>query len=256
MIEKWRFLDTGIHDCRYNMALDEAISISRSQNKVPNTLRFYRWNPSVVSIGYFQSMKNEVDIHACDKRKIDYIRRITGGGAVYHDTNGELTYSIIVDGQHRLISKDFQDTYKKLCEGLVKGLSYLNIPASFRPINDIIVKEKKISGNAQTRRRGIVLQHGTILRKVDPKLMFTVLKVPDEKIRDKLIAVVNERVTSIERYLAKEINFTKVKTALAQGFTEAFHITLENGTPTKFEEELTQKLIKEKYSQKEWNFKK
>ena len=126
MTGKWRFLDTGIHDCRYNMALDEAISISRSQNKVPNTLRFYRWNPSVVSIGYFQSMKNEVDIHACDKRKIDYIRRITGGGAVYHDTNGELTYSIIVDGQHRLISKDFQDTYKKLCEGLVKGLSYLN----------------------------------------------------------------------------------------------------------------------------------
>ena len=57
---------------------------------MPNTLRFYRWNPSVVSIGYFQSMKNEVDIQACDKRKIDYIRRITGGGAVYHDTNGEL----------------------------------------------------------------------------------------------------------------------------------------------------------------------
>ena len=115
---------------------------------------------------------------------IDYVRRRTGGGAVYHDTYGELTYSIVVDEDHRLVSEDFLETYRKLCSGLVLGLRLLGIPAEFKPINDIVVHGKKISGNAQTRRMHVILQHGTILRKVDPELMFRVLKVPSEKIRD------------------------------------------------------------------------
>ena len=81
MVEKWRLLDTGIRDAFYNMALDEAIVIARSKNVVPNTIRFFRWGPSAVSIGYFQSMEEEVDIAACDRKGVDYVRRRTGGGA-------------------------------------------------------------------------------------------------------------------------------------------------------------------------------
>ena len=64
MAERWRLLDTGLHDAFYNMALDEAIAIARSKQLVPNTLRFFRWDPSAISIGYFQSMEDEVDISA------------------------------------------------------------------------------------------------------------------------------------------------------------------------------------------------
>jgi lipoate-protein ligase A len=255
MIEEWRLLDTGLHDAFYNMALDEAIAIARSQDMVSNTLRFFRWKPSAVSIGRFQSMEEEVDTMACDTRGIDYIRRRTGGGAVYHDRNGELTYSLIINQEHRLISKDFQETYETLCSGLVRGLLFLGVHAEFKPINDILAGGKKISGNAQTRGMNVVHQHGTILLKVDPSLMFTVLKVPNEKIRDKLVKSVEERVTSLNNLLKKDVSFEELEKAMIKGFEESFRIRLVIGTLTKFEQQTAAKLRTEKYATREWNFK-
>ncbi|MEM1582118.1 MAG: biotin/lipoate A/B protein ligase family protein [Candidatus Bathyarchaeia archaeon] len=254
MAEKWRLLDTGLRDAFYNMALDEAIAIARARDIVPNTVRFFRWEPSAVSIGYFQSMGEEVDVEACDRLGINYVRRRTGGGAVYHDRDGELTYSIIVIENHRLISRDFQKTYEILCSGLVEGLRLLGVPAEFKPINDIVVNGRKISGNAQTRGMGVVHQHGTILRDVNPQLMFTVLKVPSEKIRDKMIRSVEERVTSLKKYLGRDIGFGELKNALISGFESTFNIELESGEITDFEERMAMKLKEEKYSKKEWNF--
>jgi len=253
--EKWRLLDTGLNDAFYNMALDEAIAIARSRGLVPNTIRFFRWNPSAVSIGYFQSMEEEVDIKACDEMGIDYVRRRTGGGAVYHDRDGELTYSIIMNEDHRLISRDFQETYRTLCSALVIGLRRLGVPAEFKPINDIVAQGKKMSGNAQTRGMNVVHQHGTILRKVNPALMFRVLNVPSEKIRDKLIKSVKERVTSINDILGREVSFKELKDALIHGFEDSFGIELTPGDVTDFEENLAQRLKAEKYATKEWNFK-
>lgn len=255
MTEEWRLLDTGLGDAYYNMALDEAIVLARAKGLVPNTVRFFRWRPSAVSIGYFQSISEEVDLEACSRLGIDYVRRRTGGGAVYHDTDGELTYSLIVDEEHPLISSDFQKTYESLCAGLVHGLRLLGVPAEFKPINDIIVEGKKLSGNAQTRGMHVVHQHGTILREVNPKLMFTVLKVPSEKIRDKMIAAAEERVTSINRYLGRNISFEELKNALIKGFEEALNIKLKPGEVTAFEEMQAKKLKAEKYAAKEWNFK-
>lgn len=255
MSEKWRLLDTSLNDAFYNMALDEAILIARSRNLVPNTVRLFRWEPSAVSIGYFQSMRQEVDIPTCDRNGIQYVRRHTGGGAVYHDRDGELTYSMLIDEGNRLISKDFQKTYRTLCSGLELGLRQLKIPAEFKPINDLIVNGKKISGNAQTRRRGVVHQHGTILREVDPDLMFTALKVPNEKIRHKMIKTIRERVTSINKYLNNEVSFQKLKQALITGFQESFNVKLIPGDVTEFEEQTAQKLKGDKYATQQWNFK-
>ncbi|MEM2326799.1 MAG: biotin/lipoate A/B protein ligase family protein [Candidatus Bathyarchaeia archaeon] len=254
MVEKWRLLDTGLNDAFYNMALDEAIAIARSRNIVPNTIRFFRWEPSAVSIGYFQSMEEEVDIEACRRLGIDYVRRRTGGGAVYHDRDGELTYSIVVSEDHPLVSRDFQKTYENLCSGLIRGLRLLGVPAEFRPINDIVVGGRKISGNAQTRGMNVVHQHGTILRDVNPTIMFTVLKVPSEKIRDKMIKSVEERVTSINKYLGREVSFEELREALISGFEEAFGIELIPGKVEDFEERLAISLKREKYSTREWNF--
>ncbi|HIE14755.1 TPA: lipoate--protein ligase family protein [Candidatus Bathyarchaeota archaeon] len=254
MVERWRLVDTGLNDAYYNMALDEAISIARSRNLVPNTVRFYRWEPSAVSIGYFQSLEDEVDLVACKQRGVDYVRRVTGGGAVYHDRNGELTYALIINEDHRLISKDIPRTYEVLCSGLVEGLRLLGIPAEFKPINDIVVKGKKISGNAQTRRLNVVHQHGTILRDVNPTVMFTLLKVPSEKIRDKLIKSVEERVTSINKFLNREVSFEELKSAIKKGFEKVFEVELEPRSITSFEHELALKLKAEKYSTHQWNF--
>ena len=113
---------------------------------------------------------------------------------------------------------------------------------------------RKISGNAQTRRVGVVHQHGTILRKVDPEIMFSLLRVPSEKIRDKLIKSVKERVTSINSYLGREVEFEELKKAIKEGFEEALNIKLVEGEVTEYEEKLAIKL-REKYASREWNFK-
>ncbi len=255
MVEIWRLLDTDLSDAFHNMAMDEAIATARSKNLVPNTLRFFRWKPSAVSIGYFQSMKEEINVDLCRRKGIDSVRRRTGGGAVYHDEEGELTYSLAINEDDKLISADFQETYAKLCQGIVAGLAKLSVPAEFKPINDITVEGKKISGNAQTRGMNVVHQHGTILREVDVALMFSVLRVPSEKIRDKLIKSVEERVTSTNKFLKRNVSFDELKEALKNGFAETFNVRFALGRTIGFEKELAASLKTEKYATREWNFK-
>jgi len=244
LVEEWRIIDLDVQDAYTNMAIDEAISRLRSQGKSPNTVRFYRWKPSAVSIGYFQNIEQEVDIEACKRLGIDIIRRMTGGGAVYHSNKGELTYSIIVDQLHPKIPRDILEFYELICRAIVMAMEKLGIEAKFKPINDIDVNGKKISGNAQTRRWNIVLQHGTILLDTDIKTMFTVLKVSEQKISDKLIKSVEERVTTIRRELGRRVTFKEVSLALKTSFPKVFNIKLVEGQLNREEEVLAAKLKK------------
>jgi lipoate-protein ligase A len=126
--------------------------------------------------------------------------------------------------------------------------------AKFKPINDILVNGRKISGSAQTRRNNVVLQHGTLLLDVNIKKMFSLLKVPDEKIKDKLIEKAEERVTSLKRELRKEVNIEELSKVLQEGFENFFNVSFEEGTLTQEEGKLAEKFY-EKYSSGEWIFK-
>ncbi|MFW9802954.1 MAG: biotin/lipoate A/B protein ligase family protein [Candidatus Thorarchaeota archaeon] len=254
-MEEVRFLDLETNDAYTNMAIDESIMLALKADEVRPTLRLYRWKPSAVSIGTFQGMIEEVDLDFCRRRNIDYIRRITGGGAVYHDYEGEITYSIILPKGHRLAPDDILDSYRLLCGGVVKGLGHLGIAAEFKPINDVIAGGKKVSGNAQTRRHSCVLQHGTILLDLDIETMFSVLKVPQEKISDKMIADVKERVTSVRNLLDRQVSFEELREALVVGFTSALRVELIHDTLTTSEIESIQRFNSEKYGQDEWNLK-
>ncbi|TFG98910.1 lipoate--protein ligase family protein [Candidatus Thorarchaeota archaeon] len=238
-----------------NMAIDEAIMLAMNEGKAPPTLRLYRWKPSAVSIGTFQGMHDEVAIDFCKSNDIDYIRRITGGGAVFHDYNGEITYSILMPKTHPLARADIIESYKLLCGGIIEALDYLGIKnAEFKPINDVTVNGKKVSGNAMTRRHGCVLQHGTTLLDLDVNLMFTILKVPQEKISDKMISDVKERVTSIQDILNRPVAVYELRDALTHGFSDALKIELNFSKLSDDETQTAVKLAKEKYSTDEWNF--
>jgi lipoate-protein ligase A len=255
MKEQWRLLLTGVHTAAENMAIDHAILFAHSQKKVPPTVRFYSWYPPSISIGYFQSLQQEIDIEACKKYKIDYVRRITGGGAVFHDT--EVTYSIIVDEHHPKLSTNIMESYQSICGAIIKGFDHLDVQSSYAPINDIVANnnKKKLSGNAQTRKYQTILQHGTILTNVDVEKMFTILKVPNEKIKDKLISDVKQRVTSLYHILGKQLDFDTVSSAMQKGFEEEFGVELIPGTLTNHEQELADKFEKECFSQESWNHK-
>ena len=253
-MEEIRFLDLTTKTAYENMAIDEAIMLELKEGRSPPTLRFYRWNPSAVCIGTFQGMTDEVDIEYCRGRNVDYIRRITGGGAVYHDYEGEVTYSIILPKGHKLAPDDIIESYKILCSGIIEALHTLGIDSQFKPVNDIVTGGKKISGNAQTRRHSCVLQHGTVLLDLDVHEMFTILKVPAEKISDKMIADARERVTSIRDILQQDVTVEDLSKALKIGFSKSLNITLLDGTLTHQEELHVKRLVKEKYTTDEWNF--
>ncbi|MEK6842952.1 MAG: biotin/lipoate A/B protein ligase family protein [Candidatus Micrarchaeota archaeon] len=245
---KWRVIMFEHHDAFTNMALDEACSEAVADGKVPPTIRFYGWQPSAVSIGYHQSITDEVDLEECRKSEIDVVRRRTGGGAVYHDYNGEITYSVIAPEIY--FTKDIIASYKIICGWIVNGLKTLNLEAEFKPINDIIVGGKKVSGNAQTRRHGVLLQHGTLLFDLDVRKMFSVLKVSKEKISDKMIASVEERVTSLKRLGIADKN--EAYKALVEAFTQGKEF--EFGSWSENELLRAKELATTKYRTTEWNF--
>jgi lipoate-protein ligase A len=251
MSESWRFLDLKEADAYTNMAVDEALAYARVEGRAPNTLRFYMWEPSTVVVGYFQSVEDEVDIEACRRHGIDIIRRISGGGAVLNSSDGVFTYSIIIPEDDPLVSKDVTESYRFLCHGIVEGLGLLDIKAEFKPINDIIVRGKKISGNAQIRKRGVVLHHGTVLIDFDPKLMLEVLKISKEKMSDKMIKQAEERVTTVRRELWREVSIEEASKALYEGFRRSLGVELVPGELSDYEMELVER-FREKYASPEW----
>jgi lipoate---protein ligase len=247
MMEDWRVIELTENDAYRNMAIDESIIEHVKRGMSKPTIRFYRWMPSAVSIGRFQSMNDEVNIEKCKELSISYVRRITGGGAVYHDYYGELTYSVI--GKQELFPSGIRESYSMICGWVIDGLKSLGINAEFVPINDIIVNGKKISGNAQTRRDGVLLQHGTILYSLDVARMFSVLNVSKEKISDKQIKAVEERVTSVLNQ--KNVEFTDLYKAMFKGFVKDKYYKAEQLSKSEYERA---EALAGTYSSDAWNF--
>ncbi|MEM3697446.1 MAG: lipoate--protein ligase family protein [Candidatus Bathyarchaeia archaeon] len=257
-MDSWRLIKLETHDAYTNMAIDEAILTARIHNLIPNTIRFYRWKPSAVSIGKFQNIQNEVKIENCEKYGVDVVRRITGGGTVYHDAEGEITYSVIADKKD-LKAKDITEVYQKIYSGITEALKILGIKADFnqgdaKTCPNLTINGKKISGSAQSHKGGIVLQHGTLLLDVDLEKMFTFLRVPWAKTCMEIVTIAKNKITSIKEALGKNVLTEEVTNALTQGFRRALNIQLTNGNLTPYEKEYAQKLFKEKYATKEWNF--
>ena len=245
---KWRVIPLHVTDAFTAMAIDEAVSEAVANGMQP-TIRFWRWKPSAVSIGYFQSMNDEISLDVCKELGVDVVRRRTGGGAVYHDYDGEITYSIIAP--EWMFPKGIHESYNIICGWVVAGLKQLGINAQFVPINDIVADGKKISGNAQTRRNGVLLQHGTILYDLDIRKMFSLLKVSQEKISDKMVKAVEERVTRLLNF--GNFSLDECYQALLKGFVDGK--VWEFGKLSDGELKRAEELAKIRYSTQEWNFK-
>jgi lipoate---protein ligase len=245
---QWRIIGLETHDACTNMGIDESIMDAVRDKKANPTIRFYRWNPSAVSIGRFQSMEKEVNVQRCKELGIDCVRRITGGGAVFHDFNGEITYSVIAP--LRLFPQGIRESYRFVCGWVISGLKEIGLDASFEPINDITLEGKKISGNAQTRKQGVLLQHGTVLYDLDLKTMFSALNVSAAKISDKMIKSAEDRVTSVREHSNIPIN--GLYDALLKGFAK--DKDFEFGKLSDEESRRAEELARTTYHTKEWNF--
>lgn len=253
---EFRLIDTNYNNPYLNMAIDEALLTS----KLP-VVRFYRWNPSSISIGYFQSMENEINIKKCDELGLGYVRRITGGKAVFHDM--ELTYSFIIDKD--LMPNTIIESYKKISEGIINSLVDLGLNPEMKKENikkldssncfnqpsyyELTINNKKFVGSAQKRKDGKILQHGSILLDVDIKKMCSLFMANSEK----FIEETKNRVTSINNELGNNVTYNQLGNSLRKGFRKTFNAKITNSELTADEIRLAKKLEKVKYSTNEWN---
>jgi len=279
---EWRLIKDSYHTGFMNMAIDEAIMITHREGLVPPTIRFYQWSPPAVSLGYFQDLKKEIDVETCQDLGIGIVRRPTGGKAVLHDK--ELTYSFIIKENHPLVNNSILETYKKISGGIIKGLSYLGITAELVPLRgklksdflhkgekseichsnlksicfsvpsqyEVQVEGKKIVGSAQVRKRGVVLQHGSLLIELEKDKLFSVFNFPSVQIKERLKTRFD--ATSLEEILKKKINFSELSEILPRGFEEEFGVRLVEGKLTEQEEKISKELLENKYSTYEWNY--
>lgn len=257
MIENnWRLINTNCNNAYLNMAIDEALLISDKP-----VLRFYKWKPAAISLGYSQSI-NEINLNQCENLRIDYVRRLTGGKAVLHDK--ELTYSFIIN--ENIMPKRIIDSYMLISNGILFALKLLGIDACMKDsieksasssicfnepsYYEITVGNKKLVGSAQTRKNSKLLQHGSILLGTDIEKMCLLFNNCSKKI----INYSKKRITSLNE-LNKKIKYNDLTRALKKGFEENFQIRLFSDELTNNELRLAKKLCREKYSTKEWNFK-
>ncbi|MCJ2670612.1 MAG: lipoate--protein ligase family protein [Candidatus Thermoplasmatota archaeon] len=246
----WRLLETGHADAFHNMALDEAVLEARRDGRVRPTLRLYGWSPPAVSIGYFQRLDGEVHTQRCEDLGIDVVRRITGGGAVLHDK--EVTYSVIASETDDSIPRGMLESYRLICAGIIVGLRSLGIEAGLSG-NDIVVGSEKVSGNAQNRKWGVILQHGSIFLDADYGTMFSVLNVASEQVNRGKTCMLRGRMTSMRELGGKDLDFRTVSSHLVKGFEQALGIAFSSEEPTKEEMERAKSLARTKYSTPEWN---
>ena len=248
-----RFIPLIVARPEVQMAIDEAIMRARIEGKVEDTVRLYVFKPSSITIGRFQSVEHDVNLDKCRELNIPVVRRITGGGSVFHDQYGEITYSVIIGENFHESLRNIETSYRFLAAPLVRALEELGINSGFSGLNDIAANGKKISGSAQTRRKGIILQHGTFMYATRLEILASVLKASQKKLQDKGVSSIWERVTTLEREGVK-LSRNEAYELLKAKFFEEF--PLEEGQLTDYELEIAEKLIEEKYGYEKWNFQK
>ncbi|MBD3196793.1 MAG: hypothetical protein GF317_17180 [Candidatus Lokiarchaeota archaeon] len=254
-MKAWRFIPLDVKNGSWNMAIDEAILTSVIEKKSSNTLRFYKWDPSTASLGRNQSLSEEVNEEFCKQKNYNIVRRITGGGAVFHDRDNEITYSIICPlsflkskGSYKVL-----DQFELITQGIVAGLSKYGLKSQKGVIHcpALFLDGKKFSGNAQIRRKGFLLQHGTILMDLDPDLMYTVLKTPENVSKSRMVRSVRAKCIGIKSQL-EQYDEKKFIECLKIGFKETLDIKLYKGALTSYEYKLAEKLVNEKYRNQKW----
>lgn len=239
------FIDNkGIHDPMINLAIEEYVLRNLDVNE--SYLLFYINEPSII-IGKNQNTAEEINTEYVEENGIKVVRRLSGGGAVYHDL-GNLNFSFITkdDGE------SFHN-FQKFTEPVVKALKKLGINAELSGRNDILAEGKKISGNAMFSTRGRMFSHGTLMFNVNVDDVVASLKVKKDKIESKGIKSVRSRVTNIADFLENPITIEEFKSLILkyifEGSEEVPEYVLTEEDWNKIHE-----ISKERYQSWDWNY--
>lgn len=238
----WRLLDLGPLTAAENMAIEEVVLHCRSQEQVPNTMRFLQFKPHTVLLGYHQSVALEAEEDYCHQHGIDINRRITGGGNMYWDES-QLGWEIYAMKDTPGIPRKLEDLYRLMCESLVCGLKKLGVDASYRPKNDVEVNGRKISGTGGTEFGNAFMYCGSLLTDFDVDTMVNCLKLPVAKLEDKGVQTFKQRVTCIKEVLGYIPPMDEIKQAVMDGFKEVLGVNLQQNGLSAAEQQFLDKRL-------------
>lgn len=274
--EIWGFIDSGNCSPAFNMALDEALLDWHSEGKIPPIVRFYGWSPPSLSIGYFQKVEKEINMEAVKKHGLGFVRRPTGGRGVLHEH--ELTYSVIVTEEYPDMPKTVTESYRVISEGVLKGFhelgmeAYFSVPETVEEKDslknprsavcfdapswyELVVEGRKVAGSAQTRQKGVILQHGAILLDLDEDKLFSLFKYPSERVRERMQKAFKNKAVAINDLRQEPVSLEEAKRAFKDGFQEGLNIDLQPYELSKEQLQYVHHLAKTRYESEEWNFK-
>jgi lipoate-protein ligase A len=230
-----------------NMALDAVLTERVGAGKRPATLWIWGWNAPCVVLGRFQSVRNEIDEEEGRALGIGFVRRITGGGAMFIQPGGAITYSVIAP-EALVAGMSFAESYAFLDAWAVDGLRALGVDAFYVPLNDIASSTGKIGGAAQARRGGAVLHHATIACELDTEKMARVLRIGREKLSDKGIASAAKRVSPLRQQT--DLPRDAIIARLVASFADRYGLTPDTIHPDE-EAEATRR-VTEQFGTREW----
>jgi lipoate-protein ligase A len=246
--DSWVFLDSGPCTGAENMALDEQLARTQSNDSnVPPVLRLYQWNPWAISLGYHQDL-SEIDVSRCNDAGIDVVRRPTGGRAILHAE--ELTYCVVMPaGRHGIL-----DVYNRISNALVRGFSLFGVKVALQKSQpdfraeyrktaaipcfassaryEIEWQGRKLVGSAQRRFSGdrdAVLQHGSILCGPAHQRLPDFLSITDQPAIEEVRSVLQRHTVDLATIMGREIDIVKLTDCIQQGFALEWAISFRPG---------------------------
>ena len=240
---KLSYLDLMTTDPSYNLAMEQYVFDCLPRDR----MYFMLWqNDNAIIVGKYQNTIAEINEETVRERGIRVVRRLSGGGAVYHDM-GNLNFTFITDvGESNALD------LKLFCEPVVRTLATLGVKAEVNGRNDITIDGKKFSGNSQYIRRGRVMHHGTIMFDSDLSVVSEALRVDPTKIQTKGIRSVRSRVTNVAEHLPEKVTLPEFRRILLENILkenpgEAYPLTQDDLAAV-------EKLRAERYATWDWNY--
>ncbi len=272
MGDRWRLIRSGACSGADNMALDEALLEAVRLGVSPPVLRLYRWSPATVTLGYFQKGQGVVNLEACRELGFDVVRRVTGGRAVLHDR--EVTYAVIAPADTAVFPGGVCESYRVIARALHRALAGLGLPATLATgrcggvagegaeqsacftaasRHELLLSGCKITGNAQRRRGGALLQHGSIPLEMDLEALYRALDTSGARTPTEGAALLARTVGWVNRFAAAAVSADLLEESLAIAFPAELGMEFDPSEPTSSELESAARLKKEKYCDPAWN---
>jgi lipoate-protein ligase A len=249
-MERWRLIDLNYSEPLVAQTFYEAVAEAVHRGKSPNTLILLQPSSPYACLGYHQDLEKELDVEFLHQEELPIIRRSQGGGATYLDRD-QIFYQIVFKDTG-VVPKNVEKMFERLLSVTVEVYRKLGVQAEFKPLNDVVAEGRKISGNGAGMHESASILVGNVILDLNYDLMARVLKVPDEKFRDKMAKSMREWVTTLRRELKELPTVGEVKETYSKAFQDLLGVELVKGEPSELEWTLFNEETKPRHTSKEW----